>query len=160
MGVVAFDTYTAAKRLRAAGFDENQAEAAVAMVREEVAEGTGNTENLEAGQAELRTDVAGLKTDVARLEAGQAELRSDVAGLKTDVANLKTDVADLKSDVTDLKVNVTRIESRVERIEAGMATKEDLATVSKETSHNLLRVALALGGIMAVGFSAMLAVLA
>ena len=34
MNVAAFDTYTAAKRLRDAGFDERQAEAAVSMVRD------------------------------------------------------------------------------------------------------------------------------
>ena len=34
MNTVTFDTYTAAKRLRDAGFDERQAEAAVSMVRD------------------------------------------------------------------------------------------------------------------------------
>ena len=34
MNAVAFDTCTAAKRLRDAGFDERQAEAAVSMVRD------------------------------------------------------------------------------------------------------------------------------
>ena len=36
MNTAAFDTYTAAKRLRDAGFDERQAEAAVSMVRDAV----------------------------------------------------------------------------------------------------------------------------
>ena len=36
MNAAAFDTYTAAKRLRDAGFDERQAEAAVSMVRDAV----------------------------------------------------------------------------------------------------------------------------
>ena len=34
MNTVTFDTYAAAKRLRDAGFDERQAEAAVSMVRD------------------------------------------------------------------------------------------------------------------------------
>ena len=34
MNTATFDTYTAAKRLRDAGFDERQAEAAVSMVRD------------------------------------------------------------------------------------------------------------------------------
>ena len=34
MNAATFDTYTAAKRLRDAGFDERQAEAAVSMVRD------------------------------------------------------------------------------------------------------------------------------
>ena len=36
MNTVTFDTYTAAKHLRDAGFDERQAEAAVTMVRDAV----------------------------------------------------------------------------------------------------------------------------
>ena len=39
MTVATFDTYAAAKALRQAGFDEGQAEAAVAMVRDAVTEG-------------------------------------------------------------------------------------------------------------------------
>ena len=45
-----FDTYAAAKLLREAGFDERQAEAAVAVVRDAVTEG------------------AATKADIARLE--------------------------------------------------------------------------------------------
>lgn len=50
-----FDTYTAAKALRDAGFDEAQAEAAVAMVRDAVTEGV-------ATKADLRAEIAGLET--------------------------------------------------------------------------------------------------
>ena len=124
MGVVAFDTYTAAKRLRAAGFNENQAEAAVAMVREAVAEGTGNTASLEAGLAELRTDVTDLKVEVAGIKANMARIEANMA-TKADVARIEADVA-----------------------------------ASKEASRALLRTMLALGAIMIVGFSAMLAMLA
>ena len=40
-----FDTYAAAKALRNAGFDEPQAEAAVAMVRNAVSEGVATGED-------------------------------------------------------------------------------------------------------------------
>ena len=55
MSVAAFDTYAAAKALRDAGFDERQAEAAVAMVRDAVTEGV-------ATKADLRAEIAGLET--------------------------------------------------------------------------------------------------
>ena len=55
MSVAAFDTYAAAKALRDAGFDERQAEAAVAMVRDAVTEGV-------AMKADLRAEIAGLET--------------------------------------------------------------------------------------------------
>ena len=51
MTVATFDTCAAAKALREAGFDEAQAEAAVAMVRDAATEG-GAT----------KTDLAGLET--------------------------------------------------------------------------------------------------
>ena len=57
MTVATFDTYAAAKTLRDAGFDERQAEAAVAMVRDAVTEGVAT------------------KADVARLETRIAELK-------------------------------------------------------------------------------------
>ena len=55
MTVATFDTYAAAKALREAGFDEAQAEAAVAMVRDAVTEGV-------ATKADLRAEIVGLET--------------------------------------------------------------------------------------------------
>ena len=56
-----FDTYTAAKRLRDAGFDERQAEAAVSMVR----------------------DAAGADREQLATKADLAEVRADLAALET-----------------------------------------------------------------------------
>ena len=58
MSTAAFDTYTAAKRLRDAGFDERQTEAAVSMVRDAV-----------GADREQLTTKADLDTAIAALEA-------------------------------------------------------------------------------------------
>ncbi len=58
MTVATFDTYAAAKMLREAGFNEGQAEAAVAMVRDAVTEGVAT-----------KADIAALKADIAALKA-------------------------------------------------------------------------------------------
>ena len=65
MNAATFDTYAAAKRLRDAGFDEDQAEAAVSMVRDAVG---ADREQLatKADLAELR---AATRADLAALEA-------------------------------------------------------------------------------------------
>ena len=57
MSAAAFDTYTAAKRLRAAGFDERQAEAAVSMVRDAV----GADREALATKADLAAAIAALE---------------------------------------------------------------------------------------------------
>ena len=57
MNVATFDTYTAAKRLRDAGFDERQTEAAVSMVRDAVG---ADREQL-ATKADLDTAIAALE---------------------------------------------------------------------------------------------------
>ena len=64
MNAAAFDTYTAAKHLRDAGFDERQAEAAVSMVRDAVG----------ADRDELATkaDIADLKADMLKVAIGIA----------------------------------------------------------------------------------------
>ena len=55
MTVATFDTYAAAKRLREAGFDEGQAEAAVVVIRDAVTEGVAT-----------KTDIARLETLIER----------------------------------------------------------------------------------------------
>ena len=57
MGTVAFDTCTAAKHLREAGFDERQAEAAVSMVRDAVGADRGEL----ATKADLTAAIAALE---------------------------------------------------------------------------------------------------
>ena len=57
----AFDTYAAAKRLRDAGFDEDQAEAAVSMVRDAV----GHDRNQLATKADLEQLRIATKADLA-----------------------------------------------------------------------------------------------
>ena len=65
MNAATFDTYTAAKRLRDAGFDERQAEAAVSMVRDAAG---ADREQLatKADLAEVRADLAGLEARMYR----------------------------------------------------------------------------------------------
>ncbi len=62
MNTAAFDTYTAAKRLRDAGFDERQAEAAVSMVRDAV----GADRDALATKADLDAKLAALEMHMYR----------------------------------------------------------------------------------------------
>ena len=64
MSAAAFDTCTAAKRLRDAGFDEHQAEAAVSMVRD----ATG----ADREQPATKADLADLKADMLKVAIGVA----------------------------------------------------------------------------------------
>ena len=71
MTVATFDTYTAAKALRKAGFDERQAEAAVVMVRDAV------------------TESVATKADLSRLE-DKVETLEDKMATKADLSAWKT----------------------------------------------------------------------
>ena len=64
MSAAAFDTYTAAKHLRDAGFDERQTEAAVSMVREAV--------SADRGELATKADIADLKADMLKVAIGVA----------------------------------------------------------------------------------------
>ena len=81
-----FDTLAHARRLKDAGFDERQAEAAVAMVRHAVTEGVATKADIKVAVAELKTDIAANKAD---LKAAVAELKTDIAASKTDISAVK-----------------------------------------------------------------------
>ena len=157
MPVAAFDTYTAAKTLRAAGFDESQAEAAVTVIRDAVAESTVTKADLQAGLAELRADMADLRADMKEnyaTKAGLAELRDD---LKADMAATYVTKADFAAGLAELRDDLKA------DMAATYVTKADfaagLATLRAEMRGDLLRAVLALGAMMIVGFGAMLALL-
>ncbi len=113
-----FDTLSYARRLKAAGVDEAQAEAHAEAVRDAVAEGVATKDDLDKGLAAakvdldtgltaLRTDLdnglAAVKADIARVEnrmATKAELAEVKAELAEAKAELKTDVANLETRLT------------------------------------------------------------
>ena len=86
MSTATFDTYTAAKHLRDAGFDERQAEAAVSMVRDAVGADRGDRADF-ATKADLahfatKADLAGLESRVdAKLAALEARLTWRLVGI-------------------------------------------------------------------------------
>ena len=74
MNVATFDTYTAAKRLRDAGFDERQAEAAVSMVRDAA--------GADREQLATKADLDALESRVdAKLAALEARLTWRLVGI-------------------------------------------------------------------------------
>ena len=77
-----FDTYAAAKALRNAGFDEPQAEAAVAMVRDAVSEGVATGEDAARLESKIESETARLE---GKVDAGIAEVKTDVARLEGKV---------------------------------------------------------------------------
>ena len=119
MNAATFDTYAAAKRLRDAGFDERQAEAAVSMVRDAA--------GADRGQLATKADVAELKGGIEALraatKAGLAEVRADLASLESRV---DAKLAGLESCV-DAKL--AALESR---LRADLATKAGLETLRSE----------------------------
>ena len=74
MNVATFDTYTAAKRLRDAGFDERQAEAAVSMMRDAA--------GADREQLATKADLDALESRVdAKLAALEARLTWRLVGI-------------------------------------------------------------------------------
>ena len=65
-----FDTLTYARRLKAAGVDEAQAEAHAEAVRDAVTEGVATKADLEAAVANLEAAVANLKADMLKVAIG------------------------------------------------------------------------------------------
>ena len=101
----AFDTLKAAKSLRAAGFDEAQAEAVVATVGDAVREHT----------APLARSVATIVDTMARKE--------DIASVTDGVASVTERVATISSTMAT-KDDVASVTERVATISETMATRE------------------------------------
>ena len=93
MIVATFDTYTAAKALRKAGFDERQAEAAVVMVRDAVTESVAT-----------KADLSRLEDKVAILEDKMAT-KADLSRLEDKMAT-KADLAELKADMLKVAMGI------------------------------------------------------
>ena len=80
-----FDSISAAKRLRDAGFNADQAQAIV--------EGMHQAATADRNELATKADIAATKADIAAL---RAESKADVAALKTE---LKADVAAVRIEM-------------------------------------------------------------
>ena len=117
-----FDTYAAAKALRDAGFDEPQAEAAVAMVRDAVSEGAATKEDATRLEGKIDAGIARLEgkieSDIGRLEG---KIESDIAEVKADIGRLEgkieSDIGRLEGKIdtgrAETKADITRLETRL-----------------------------------------------
>lgn len=93
----AFDTLKATKLLKASGFEETQAEAVVATVRDAVSDNVATKADVGELRVELKTDIAELRADMGEL---RAELKTDIGELRADMGALR---AELKADVGELR---------------------------------------------------------
>ena len=102
MNAMAFDTYTAAKRLRDAGFNEHQAEAAVTMVRDAVVA----DREARVTKADLDAAISGLESRLmARMgtfeaRMGAIEARMDTFEARMDTFATKAELAALETRLT------------------------------------------------------------
>ena len=148
MSAMAFDTYTAAKRLRDAGFNEHQAEAAVTMVRDAV----GADREARVTKADLDTATSGLESRLTvRMDTTRADLDAAISGLESRLT-ARMDAFEARMDATrvDLDAAISGLESRLtarmDTIEARMdafATKTELAALETRLTHRLYAVVLA-----------------
>ena len=119
MLATAFDPLAAARDLKAAGFESEQAEALAAQLR--FAAGADHADlatkaDIEALRTETKADIAGLKGDI---EALRTETKADVAGLKGDIEALRTET---KADVAGLKGDIEALKGAVAGIRAELGT--------------------------------------
>ena len=77
---VAFDTHAAVTALRKAGFDEPQAEAAVAMVRDAVTEGVATKADIDRLETKMEALEAKIEALETKIDAGLSALKW-VAGI-------------------------------------------------------------------------------
>ena len=108
MSALAFDTYAAVKKLKEAGFTEQQAEAQTTLLTNVIAGELATKHDIEAVKHNIET----VKLD---LENVRAELKRDIETLKLNLENvraeLKRDIetlrADMKHDMKELELRLT-----------------------------------------------------
>ena len=111
MSALAFDTYAAVKKLKEAGFTEQQAEAQTTLLTEVIAGGLATKRDIEAVKLDIENVRAELRRDV---ETVKPDLKNVCVELKHDI---KTLCAELKHDIKafriDMKHEMKKLELRL-----------------------------------------------
>ena len=138
MSTVAFDTYTAAKHLRDAGFDERQAEAAVSMVRDAVSADRGEVATKADVDSILATLALRFEATLSQLDGLRAALDEHRAATKAALDELR---AATKADIAEVRAATKAdiAEVRADIAEHRTATKDDIDALRRETKADILR---------------------
>ena len=145
----AFDTLAYARKLKAAGVADSQAEAHAEAVRDAVVQGFAS-----------KADIQRLEDKIDALAAGKAD-KADIRRLEDMIAALAEGKAD-KSDIARLEEKIGHVEEKIEievrRIEEKIEAKADKADIQRlEASISELKVTvlLAIVGVAGLLFAAL-----
>ncbi|MGH8568195.1 MAG: hypothetical protein ACREXU_09260 [Gammaproteobacteria bacterium] len=105
MSAIAFDTLKFAKRLKEAGFTEQQAEALADAEADLIEQNFATKRDI----ADIKRDIADIKRDLAEV---RAEVKRDIADLKREIKEL---VVTLRNEIKELDVKIEQIRSDVAR---------------------------------------------
>ena len=82
MAGLAFDTLTAARRLKKAGMEESHAEAVAESLRDAVTGSVATRQDLDAAKAELREEIAAVKAEIVAHKAETTAHKAETKALK------------------------------------------------------------------------------
>ena len=105
MSALAFDTYAAVKKLKEAGFTEQQAEAQTTLLMEVIAGELATKHDIET----IKHDIETVKLDIENV---RAELKRDIATVKLDIENVR---AELKRDIATVKLDIENVRAELKR---------------------------------------------
>ncbi|MGH8612836.1 MAG: coiled-coil domain-containing protein [Gammaproteobacteria bacterium] len=134
MSAIAFDTLKFAKRLKEAGFTEQQAEA------------------LADAEAELIEQNLATKRDIEEVKRDIEEVKREIEEVKREIADVKREITGVKRDIKELEVTlrneIKQLDVKIEQI------RSDLARDLKDLEY---RMTIKLGTMMVVAVGAMAA---
>ena len=90
---MAFDTLTAARRLKKVGMEESHAEAVAESLRDAVTGSVATRQDPDAAKAELRQEITAVKAEVIAVEA---RLREETVAVKAEVTAVKAETRSVK----------------------------------------------------------------
>ena len=109
MGVAAFDTISEMRRLRDAGFAQEQAEAITRSIHSGVTGGVATKADLETFRSEVREEISALRSEVREeIATLRSEVREEITAFRSEVrgeiATLRSEIVLVQSDLRWIKL--------------------------------------------------------
>ena len=100
------DTLQMRRRMREAGFPEEQADAVTEGIANIVAGELATKEDLRELRTEMLDKFAEVKGEIAEVKGEIAEVKGEIAEVKGEIAEVKGEIAEVKNTVADLRVSI------------------------------------------------------
>ena len=110
---VVINTLSFAKKLRVAGFNDEQAEIQAEAINDVLIDFQDKRLEELVTKGDLKATSADLRTEILEVRTEIAEVKIKIAEVRTEIAEVRTEISEVRTEISEVRTEISKTESRL-----------------------------------------------